>query len=196
VTLPLAYTIPVGLAFWATFVWAFLPESRVLRQTGPKTVSLEQDRGSYRAITRGQGIAFFFAFLIATNSATAIRSNRAALYWLGIALLIAGSLLRRHCFRILGEQFTGVVRVRDEDQVIERGAYRWIRHPSYTAALIMYTGIGLALGNWASLAISLGVSIVVYGYRIYVEEQALLAKHGERYRAYTARTRRLIPYLF
>jgi protein-S-isoprenylcysteine O-methyltransferase len=196
VTIPLAYTFPIGLVFWAAFAWAFYPEFRLLRKSGTKTIPGAQDRGSYNVIMYGQGIANFVSFAIATRSATAIQAHRAEWYWLGITLIIAGSSLRRHCFRTLGGQFTAAVRVRDEDAIVERGAYRWIRHPSYSAALLMFMGIGFALGNWASLVVVSGVSVIVYLYRIHVEEAALVGTHGDRYRAYVTRTRRLVPFLY
>jgi protein-S-isoprenylcysteine O-methyltransferase len=60
----------------------------------------------------------------------------------------------------------------------------------------MFMGIGFALGNWASLVVVSGVSVIVYLYRIHVEEAALVGTHGHRYRAYVTRTRRLVPFLY
>jgi len=79
--------------------------------------------------------------------------------------------------------------------VIERGAYHWIRHPSYLAAILMMLGMGLALANWISL-IALGiVPLGIYAYRIHVEEKALVETLGQPYRDYMTRTKRLIPFL-
>jgi protein-S-isoprenylcysteine O-methyltransferase Ste14 len=80
--------------------------------------------------------------------------------------------------------------------VVQSGPYRYIRHPSYTGALITLAGLGLALGNWLGLLALLGCMTIAYGYRIKVEEAALVAALGEPYRLYMARTRRLVPFLF
>jgi len=40
------------------------------------------------------------------------------------------------------------------------------------------------------------VAIPAYLYRIRVEERTLIAELGEPYRAYTTRTRRLIPFVY
>lgn len=54
-------------------------------------------------------------------------------------------------------------------------------------------GIGLALGNWAALAILLVVPTAGLVYRIGVEERALLDGLGEPYRRFAASRSRLIP---
>ena len=53
----------------------------------------------------------------------------------------------------------------------------------------------LALANWISVAVLLAVSIV-YGYRVGVEERALVTVVGDPYRRYMSRTRRFVPFLF
>jgi protein-S-isoprenylcysteine O-methyltransferase Ste14 len=114
----------------------------------------------------------------------------------GVALLVSGSLLRRHCWRMLGESFTGDVRASSGQAVVTRGAYALVRHPSYTAGILMNTGIGVALGNWASALILAVISFAVYQYRITVEERALLATIGEPYRVFMRTRKRLIPYVY
>lgn len=97
---------------------------------------------------------------------------------------------------MLGSSFTGAVTARADQPVVDRGAYRWIRHPSYVAGTIMVVGLGVALGNALSASCLALVCAIVYGYRVRVEERALLGSIGEPYRAYMARTRRFIPYVF
>ena len=124
-----------------------------------------------------------------------LRGARETLFWVGIALIIAGSLLRRHCWRMLGSDFTGDVEVRAEQRVVERGAYRLVRHPSYTAGLMMMAGIGLVFGNWLSFVLIVLSSAAGYAYRVRVEEAALVETLGDSYRSYMQRTRRFIPYV-
>jgi protein-S-isoprenylcysteine O-methyltransferase Ste14 len=113
----------------------------------------------------------------------------------GTIMLVAGGVLRRYCFNTLGKFFTGTVVVSKDQQVIQHGVYRLVRHPSYTAALLMFTGVGVALGSWISAAILLLVHCVLYGVRVSVEEKALLNTLGEPYRDYMSRTRRFIPFI-
>lgn len=118
------------------------------------------------------------------------------MFWLGIVLLIACSLLRRHCFRMLGQSFTIDVRASANQPVVERGAYAVIRHPGYAAGIVMLIAVGLALGNYISVIILTITALFVYLRRIAFEERALEAVLGEKYRMYASSRKRLIPYVY
>ena len=79
--------------------------------------------------------------------------------------------------------------------MIRTGPYRLVRHPSYTAGMMMYIGIGLALGSWFSFTLLTIVTITTYGYRVVIEERALLDTIGEPYRSYMKERKRFIPYI-
>jgi protein-S-isoprenylcysteine O-methyltransferase Ste14 len=83
---------------------------------------------------------------------------------------------------MLGPFFSGTVHVVKDQPIVERGAYRFLRHPSYTGGFLISTGIGLALTNWlrvGSMALGSGVG---YFFRVRAEERALLETLGEPYR--------------
>ncbi len=82
-----------------------------------------------------------------------------------------------------------------DQPVIDRGPYRWVRHPSYTAGFLIFLGIGTALGNWLSVIVLFAVTSFVYSRRVKAEEKALLDTIGEPYRLYMSRTKRFIPFL-
>jgi protein-S-isoprenylcysteine O-methyltransferase Ste14 len=191
---PLPLTWPVGLAFWLAYAWAIAAELPFLRQRRGSPVS-PADRGSMRAVLIAGAGGITLAFVIAWFWRAAAIEHAMVAYVLGIAFLLAGGRLRRHCFRMLGASFTFDVRAVHNQVVIESGAYRFVRHPSYTAGLLMGGGIGLALGNWLSLIVALVPAMCAYAYRISVEERALVATLGPAYSDYMSRTWRLIPYL-
>ena len=122
--------------------------------------------------------------------------GRDLVFVLGLLVLAAGGLLRRHCFRMLGPYFTGTVVVKPNQPIVKRGAYRWIRHPSYTGGMLLVIGIGLAFTNWLSVGISTILPAVGYMFRVRAEERALLETLGEAYQAYMEQTKRFLPYLF
>jgi protein-S-isoprenylcysteine O-methyltransferase Ste14 len=97
---------------------------------------------------------------------------------------------------MLGTSFTGDVRARPDQEVVSRGAYRVLRHPSYTAGIMLNAGIGIALGSWASAALYTVASVAVYVYRMNVEERVLLAVIGEPYREFMATRKRLVPFVY
>jgi protein-S-isoprenylcysteine O-methyltransferase Ste14 len=195
---PLPFTFPYAIAFWAIWVWSFIPEYRIvdLARKAAKTKG-SRDAGSIQVIFAVMWIAFFFAFAVAWLPATQFPpGGRIIAFYSGLAALVAGGLLRRACWRTLGEYFTGDVKARADQPVIQTGPYKWVRHPSYTGAMLMFVGIGIALTNWLSVALLATGTIVAYGYRVKVEERALLSEIGEPYAEYMQTHKRFIPFIF
>ena len=81
-----------------------------------------------------------------------------------------------------------------EGGLVTGGPYRFIRHPIYTAFCV-FIGAGIA-AHWSWAAAGCGVVIFVSaGVRIFCEETLVTARYPE-YRAYAARTWRMIPFIF
>jgi len=109
---------------------------------------------------------------------------------------IAGIALRAWSVRTLGQYFTYVVKVSPDQKVVDTGPYRLIRHPSYAGGALTGVGIGLSMRYALGPAIIGGAMLASYLIRIAVEEPALAEGIGEPYRAYMARTKRLIPFIW
>lgn len=77
--------------------------------------------------------------------------------------------------------------------MVDTGPHRLVRHPSYTGLLMAALGVGIALGNWLSMAACLLPALIGFSIRLRSEERTLADQLGEPYRAYMTRTRRLIP---
>ncbi|KAG8215324.1 hypothetical protein J3R82DRAFT_8916 [Butyriboletus roseoflavus] len=58
----------------------------------------------------------------------------------GVLVSLAGSLLRGHCYHILGKRFTYELSIRPSHTLVTEGVYGVVRHPSYTAALMVAVG--------------------------------------------------------
>jgi protein-S-isoprenylcysteine O-methyltransferase Ste14 len=114
----------------------------------------------------------------------------------GLLVMWAGLGLRFWAVRVLGSSFRTTVEVDEGQAVVDRGPYRWIRHPSYTGMLLIVTGLGLAYGNWLSLALLLVLTVVRLLPRIAVEERVLTSTLGRPYAEYRAHTKRLVPGLW
>jgi len=84
------------------------------------------------------------------------------------------------------------VTVETGQPVISSGPYASVRHPMYTAALILYVATPLALGSWWGL-LPAAVLAAVIGWRL-IDEEAYLARHLAGYVDYQRRVRaRLVP---
>jgi len=196
---PLPFSFPYAIAFWAAYIWAFyLSEWNMIRRSR-KTMDSQAipQKKELKWIIAISMVAQFVAFAVSPLDFAQFPPEviRPAFY-LGIVLLIVGSALRRHCFRLLGTNFTVDVRANENQTIVNQGAYALIRHPSYTAGLIMVAGVGLALGSYLSLLIITTVTLFAYLQRIRFEEHALAAALGEKYLAFARGRKRLIPYIY
>jgi protein-S-isoprenylcysteine O-methyltransferase Ste14 len=188
---------PYATIFWGVYLLWFVLEiigSIVKRSTDRSNV---HDKGSYRIVMISLWIAIGAAFALSFVLPQAtIRYARPSVFYVGIFLMLAGVAFRFYSMSLLGRSFTYAVTVRPDQAIVEAGPYRYIRHPSYTGALITLAGLGLALGNWASILALLVCMGAAYGYRISVEESALVAVLGAPYADYMHRTQRLVPFVF
>jgi protein-S-isoprenylcysteine O-methyltransferase len=121
---------------------------------------------------------------------------RPQIFYLGLALMVAGLFFRFVAIRQLGAFFVPEVVIQPGQRIFQGGLYRTLRHPSYTGTLITVVGYGLALTNWLSLLIMLVVFFIIYTVRMNVEEAALLEAFGDEYRTYMRRTKRIIPFIY
>ncbi len=192
---PLAFLPPYSWIFWAVFLFAYLPEYRLVARSRPSPGE-NTDRGSTAVIVVATWISMTAAFVVSGAPSFLLVRGQKVWFVLGLTVLLLGAWLRRHCWRMLGLYFTGNVRVAAGQPVIEEGAYRWVRHPSYTGGMLMYLGTGLALSNWLSAVILTGMGAAGYAYRVRVEERALATTLGERYQDYMRRTKRFVPFVF
>src|SRR5262245_42157370 len=55
----------------------------------------------------------------------------------------------------LGRNWSGFVTLKEGHELVERGPYRFVRHPIYTGILIMFFATALALGHLAGFAATL-----------------------------------------
>lgn len=119
----------------------------------------------------------------------------AALDAVALVILLGGIAFRWAAILTLGKYFTVDVAIAADHRIVQEGAYRVIRHPSYTGLLVAFLGMGLALRSWLSVAALLLPISIALAVRIAVEERALRAAFGGEYEAYRARTWRMIPWV-
>jgi protein-S-isoprenylcysteine O-methyltransferase Ste14 len=182
------------VAFYVVFGTFILLELRIRVRSQLDTEGARADRGSIVVVwvSVAGGIAGAFA-LAANVQSAAIHAGRWPVFVAGIAVMIVGIVIRQWSIVVLGRYFTTDVRTHAGQRVVDEGPYRWVRHPSYSGLLLTLVGIGLALTNWAALAVIIIVPTVGLIARIRVEERALLGALGDRYRRFAATRARLIP---
>ena len=154
------------------------------------------DRGSLRLLWGVIMVAVTAAILASRFAPWAQSALLSRAYGIGVLVFVLGLALRWYAILHLGRFFTVDVAIASDHRVVDDGPYRWVRHPSYTGALLAFAGFGICLGNWLSLALLVPLVGWAFARRIAVEEAALTAALGDAYRAYAARTRRLLPGIY
>ncbi len=175
------------LAWSAMELWVFSRDRRAARGE-------YKDRGSRRLIMLLVFAGLFGAFFVAyCSSSTRIAAPDAPLFWTGIGLIWVGMALRIWAVLTLGPLFRTSVFVLEDHRLVTSGPYWKLRNPSYTGGLLSLVGIGLAMGNWLSLACAAGALVLAYVRRIAVEEKALSERFGQAWVDYRRRSWALIP---
>jgi protein-S-isoprenylcysteine O-methyltransferase Ste14 len=122
-----------------------------------------------------------------TSAPFALRMIGSLIYTLGLLISIFGRLE-------LGENWSAIeaTQVFREQKVVAKGLYRLIRHPIYVGDLLLLLGLELTLNSWLVLGVALLVPIVVLQV---VREERQLVRSLPGYAAYSAQTKRFIPFI-
>ncbi len=114
----------------------------------------------------------------------------------GLIVFVLGLALRWWAIVVLGRFFTVDVQIAQDHELVERGPFRLVRHPSYTGVLLGFVGFAFSLANWMAMLVLLVPIFLALFRRMQVEEDALSAALGEKYASYMRRTKRLLPGIY
>jgi protein-S-isoprenylcysteine O-methyltransferase Ste14 len=117
-------------------------------------------------------------------------------YFVGLSLSLLGFAIWLWGQHTLGRYFSSEVIIYEDHQLVERGPYKFVRHPMYTGGVLMSLGMGLAVQSWFATLITTVAFLLAILYRIGIEEKALITEFGEQYTSYSRRVKRLIPFIF
>jgi protein-S-isoprenylcysteine O-methyltransferase Ste14 len=110
---------------------------------------------------------------------------------LGVALLVAGLVFSVWARIHLGANWSGIVTVKKDHELIRTGPYAWVRHPIYTGILLGLLGTVIALDEWRGL-FAFVLMTIGFVLKLRIEERWLHEIFGEPYALY----KREVPALF
>jgi protein-S-isoprenylcysteine O-methyltransferase Ste14 len=117
------------------------------------------------------------------------------LRWAGVGTAILGFALLQWAQNTLGKNWSDTPRMIKEQALITSGPYQSIRHPIYTAFLLIMGSTLLISANWLIGLSWIGMTVLEIASRIGFEESLMLEYFGDQYRDYMKRTGQLLPQL-
>ena len=141
-------------------------------------------------------IAFFLLFYgrLPYPLNSRVVPNVAPVIWAAGVLSVIGVAVALWARFTLGRNWSGVVTLKEEHELVERGPYRFVRHPIYTGILTMYFATAIGLGHLAGFVGALLI-FLSFWIKLRDEEQLMLQQFPERYAAYRQRAKRIIPFI-
>jgi protein-S-isoprenylcysteine O-methyltransferase Ste14 len=145
--------------------------------------------------TRYIGLSFFIMLIIslAANFTQIGAFTNPAAAWAGVGLMVAGVCLRITSMRTLGRFYTRTLVTVKQQNVVQTGIYKILRHPGYLGTILIWCSAGLAMANVVVLASAAVLLLPAYVYRIVNEEKMLVSIFGSEYSNYMQRSWRLVP---
>ena len=187
----LSLQVEAGIFYAAFGLWllvTFVVEPLYIGRGGRKERT-QEDRGSAALIFLGTFVAIVVAFTLGGANVAPLPEWA---FFGGILLMFIGIAIREWAITTLKGFFLFRVGALEDHKLVDTGPYRLVRHPGYSGAMVTFVGIGLATQSLVGVMLLFAISSLVYAYRIWVEEKALLKNLGEEYRAYMSRTKRLV----
>lgn len=112
----------------------------------------------------------------------------------GTLTALVGTAVRASGIYCLGEFFSAHVETWHHQAVVDKGPYRFIRHPAYAGNILQAVGMPLILNAYLTLLLS-AFTISLFLVRLVLEEK-VLADKLPGYREYMKRTKRIVPGLW
>ena len=113
---------------------------------------------------------------------------------LGVVVGIAMLPLLTWVMISIGKNISETFLTKGCHELVTHGPYRWVRHPLYAVATIIFLSLGIVASNWFMLIMALIAFIAVALFVVPKEESELIQKFGNEYREYQERTGKFAPH--
>lgn len=114
------------------------------------------------------------------------------IFWVGAGMTAAGLLFTVWARVHLGRNWSGVVTLKQDHELITSGPYHLVRHPVYTGLLFAFLGSALARDDWRAV-LALVIAVAALWRKLRMEESWLIEQFGDRYIEYRRRVAALVP---
>jgi protein-S-isoprenylcysteine O-methyltransferase Ste14 len=117
--------------------------------------------------------------------------------WSGLTgdlLALAGLVVMLWARTTLGRNWSAGVVLKEDQELVTRGPYRFVRHPIYSGLLLMFLGWAVWRGRYSGFW-GWGIALLLFWIKAIAEERLMTQHFGDAYRHYKARVKALVPYV-
>jgi len=184
-----------GILFWLAVYWQGGRKVIVDIQEAIRAKKSRLDMALLMIMTLCSLVLISIGFLASFGQLRIVFLQNLTVAFIGTFLLVLGIAGMFYCRHYLGEIWTAETNLTKDHQIIDTGPYRFVRHPIYTFAILMYIGFGLVFLSSGS-ALLVGVIVAAYILKT-KDEDIFLERNLPGYREYKSHIRyHLVPYLW
>lgn len=179
----------VPMFFAGLLMYAKAPDLLRSRLRAKETQSEQKD------VIRYSGLMFLAAFIIAgLNYRFQWIVMPRAIVWIGVVIFLLAYCLFGEVLRE-NQYLSRVIEVQEDQTVVDTGLYGVVRHPMYTATVLLFLSMPLVLNSLISFIIML-IYLPIIVKRIRNEEE-VLGTELKGYKEYKQKVKyRLIPFIW
>ena len=190
---------PCGWLFMAVlFVLMFIAGVVMLLRSSEllkKRLNAKEKESEQKSVVALSGIMFIAAFVVAgLNFRYSWCVLPSWVVYVATALFLFSYLLYAEVLRE-NEYLSRTIEVQEGQKVVDTGLYGIVRHPMYSATIVLFLSMPLVLGSLPSFFIMLVyIPLIVKRIR---NEEALLLRELDGYKEYCARVKyRIFPFMW
>jgi protein-S-isoprenylcysteine O-methyltransferase Ste14 len=122
------------------------------------------------------------------------RPGSAALDAAGLALTAVALAFCLWARFYLGRNWSAVITVTEDHQLIRTGPYAIVRHPIYSGFMLATVGSALAFGEMAGV-VAVVLVVAAWSYKASLEEATMVEQFGLEYERYRGQVNALLPFI-
>ena len=160
-----------------------------------KRLNAKEKQAEQKTVVALSGLMFIAAFVLAgLNFRYGWMPMPAALTWIAAATFLAGYVMYAEVMRE-NAYLSRTIEVQENQKVVDTGLYGVVRHPMYSATLLLFLSMPLILGSIPSFIITLTYIPIIH--KRMTNEEKILAEGLEGYKEYMQKVKyRIIPFIW
>lgn len=113
----------------------------------------------------------------------------------GLVLTIPGLAFAVWARWCIGRNWSPLIHVKQDHELMRNGAYGSVRHPIYAGLMLSTLGTAIAYGRLGGF-IGFLLVVAAWGYKAGLEESAMLEQFGNQYEQYRGNVKGFIPFVW